>query len=367
MDSIKGMLTQVPSVDVQGTVNDELLRDIDESREKQARAIATALTRRSEDDPLKVCVMVRVRRLFDLSLSQEAFTVMLHVVTCWMCEGDATHDQMSDEFIESVGADAFVYDADPDLAFYTPDYRPRIAIRNLHGGRSSLKGDEGEDFFYRTFVDGKTIVTWEVEKLCEIGSLFDLCYYPVDVQALDICLEMKTSLRDTVFIPFPTEATSGGAEFETEVLQLAQVLTNNIHLPDYALIPNHEHTAILYTTNHEDSWTGELFSGVKVTVWFQRRFQNDFYNIGLVQFALTSLVSGVWAIDGSENVEDRIAADFTLVLAGVAMKFVLSQNLPPVTYLTMMEVCACSMTCHLLCPPARLGQPANQLPPLTCD
>ena len=99
-------------------------------------------------------------------------------------------------------------------------------------------------------------------------------------------------------------------------------------------------TAILYTTKPEDSWTGELFSGVKVTVWFQRRYQHDLYYIGLVQCALTSLVAGVWSIDGHTDIEDRIASDFTLVLAGVAMKFVLSQNLPPVSYVTMMEVCS---------------------------
>ena len=64
------------------------------------------------------------------------------------------------------------------------------------------------------------------------------------------------------------------------------------------------------------------------------------YYIGLVQCALTSLVAGVWSIDGHTDIEDRIASDFTLVLAGVAMKFVLSQNLPPVSYVTMMEVCS---------------------------
>lgn len=276
--------------------------------------------------------MVRVRRLFDLSLARESFTVMLHVVTCWVCEGDAEHDQVSEEFIKQHEGQ-FVYDADPDLAFYEPDFRPRIAIRHLHDGTAVLDGEGGEDYFYRSYIDGKTIVTWEVEKLCTIGSLFDLCYYPVDVQALDICLELKTSLSETRFIPFPADATLDSSTTE----DLAQVLTHNIHLPDYALLPGHEYTGMLYTTLPEDSWTGELFSGVKVSVWFQRRYQNDFYNIALVQFALTSLVAGVWAIDGNENIEDRIASDFTLVLAGVAMKFVLSQNLPPVSYITTME------------------------------
>jgi len=32
----------------------------------------------------------------------------------------------------------------------------------------------------------QTLVTWEVQKLCIIGTLFDLKFYPVDVQALDV-------------------------------------------------------------------------------------------------------------------------------------------------------------------------------------
>eukprot|EP01043_Picozoa_sp_COSAG02_P096980 COSAG02_NODE_33225_length_503_cov_1.128713_1_plen_139_part_10 len=133
-----------------------------------------------------------------------------------------------------------------------------IAIRHLSDGTAVLDGTGGEDYFYRSYIDGKTIVTWEVEKLCTIGSLFDLCYYPVDVQALDICLELKTSLSETRFIPFPAEATLDISTSE----DLAQVLTHNIHLPDYALIPGHEYTGMLYTSLPEESWTGEVFSGI---------------------------------------------------------------------------------------------------------
>ena len=328
LEAVKEAIS-LPSVSSTEFVSGDMLRSIDTSREQQARAILRAVERKRSDDPIKICVLVRVRRLFDLSLADESFTAMLHVITCWACEGDAARDQVSEDFVKEHGGQ-FVHDADPELAFYEPDFRPRIAIRHLHAGKAVLDGEGGEDFFYRTYVDGKTIVTWEAEKLCVIGSLFDLCYYPVDVQALDICLELKTSLRETQFVPFPADATISTSTTE----DLAQVLTSHINLPDYAFIPGHEYTGMLYTTLPEESWTGEVFSGVKVSVWFQRRFQNDLYNLALVQFAITSLVSGVWAID---IVADRIAPDFTLVLAGVTMKFVVAQKLPPVSYVTMME------------------------------
>ena len=100
-----------------------------------------------------------------------------------------------------------------------------------------------------------------------------------------------------------------------------------------ALIPKHEFTALLYDTEREKSWTGDQFSGVKVAVWFQRRHENDLYNIAIVQMALTSLVAGVWTMEP----ENRLEPDFTLVLAGVAMKFVIAETLPPVSYVTLLE------------------------------
>ena len=46
----------------------------------------------------------------------ESFTVMLHVVTCWLATEDAANDLVSEAF-ETENAGTFVYDADPDKAF----------------------------------------------------------------------------------------------------------------------------------------------------------------------------------------------------------------------------------------------------------
>lgn len=112
-------------------------------RAAEARSLVSVLEKDYEDDPLKTCVMIRVRRLFDVSMANESFTVMLHVVTCWLCEGDAENDAMDQEFV-SANSGKFVYDADPDKAFYEPDFRPRIAIRNLCEGAATLDGAAGE-------------------------------------------------------------------------------------------------------------------------------------------------------------------------------------------------------------------------------
>jgi hypothetical protein len=88
-----------------------------------------------------------------------------------------------------------------------PDFRPRIRVKGLSEGHATISGEGAENYFYRSLCDGRTLVTWEIEKICKIGAKFDLRSYPVDVQGLDICLEMKTGLAETVLVPFPDEAT----------------------------------------------------------------------------------------------------------------------------------------------------------------
>ena len=44
--------------------------------------------------------------------------------------------------------------------------------------------------------------------------------------------------------------------------------------------------------------------------------------------ARLAFICGVWMI-GPENLDDRLGCDFALVLAAVAMKFVVVQMLPP--------------------------------------
>ena len=137
---------------------------------------------------MKICVMIRVQRLFNVSLANESFTAMLHVVTCWLAVNDAANDAMDSEFeheqagkfvceqLERIASSPHHFvaasppplhrlstaplplrclsaaslppphmrchadDADPDLAFYEPDFRPRIRVRNLSEGEAALDG-----------------------------------------------------------------------------------------------------------------------------------------------------------------------------------------------------------------------------------
>jgi len=54
---------------------------MDRKRAAEARSMVKACHRASDEDPLKICVMIRIKRLFNVSLASESFTVMMHVIS----------------------------------------------------------------------------------------------------------------------------------------------------------------------------------------------------------------------------------------------------------------------------------------------
>merc|ERR1711879_892326 len=60
------------------------------------------------------------------------------------------------------------------------------------------------------------------------------------------------------------------------------------------------------------------------------------YNVFLMVFPITSVTALVWAIETAE-VADRIATDVALLLTAQAFKLVISDKLPKVNYLTIID------------------------------
>ena len=52
---------------------------------------------------------------------------------------------------------SFVYDADPDLAFYEPDFRPRMRVMRLCEGTAAADGEGGENV--RKALQNRTLAT----------------------------------------------------------------------------------------------------------------------------------------------------------------------------------------------------------------
>jgi|EP01046_Picozoa_sp_COSAG06_P053296 hypothetical protein len=170
--------------------------------ERASRALLDSLKNEEVGGPMKVCVLVQVHSIYDVALSEQSFKAEIQVICCWLAEGPAKQDGLSQGFVDEHEG-KFIYDADVKDAEYRPEYYPHINIQHLVEGDPALGGGDSSEYFFRTFVDGSTLVTREVRELCTIGTLFDLHHYPIDIQALDIVLQFKTNALQNVFMPFP--------------------------------------------------------------------------------------------------------------------------------------------------------------------
>ena len=91
--------------------------------------------------------------------------------------------------------------------------------------------------------------------------------------------------------------------------KIADVPFERISLVDYDFIAGHEYTASLFQTSPQSSWSGEVYSGAKVTCWLQRKHEGVHSSSWFTQLWLTTLVLGVWSQEPGDS--NRIGADFT--------------------------------------------------------
>lgn len=69
----------------------------------------------------------------------------------------------------------------------------------------------------------------------------------------------------------------------------------------------------------------------------ERRAAYYMWNIGLPNFLLSLLVFTSFAIE-RQDLADRLSVTLTLVLTSVAFKYMVSQELPRISYLTLLDV-----------------------------
>lgn len=74
---------------------------------------------------------------------------------------------------------------------------------------------------------------------------------------------------------------------------------------------------------------------------FRRKPLYYLVNVQLLMFGIAAGSVGVWSIPVSEGQGDRLALDFTLLLVAVAFKQVVNGDVPPLSYLTILD-------CYLL-------------------
>ncbi len=184
--------------------------------------------------------------------------------------------------------------------------------------KSSIKSnsDDGTTFDY----------TYKIKAQGIFHKEFKLHNFPLDIQQLDICL---TCDRPDII------------QFKENYEYPSLFKREDFHLNSIFKLPFNEKVFTKVTSSKpEESWSQYIYPRVTFTIYLQRE---HWYYISNVCIPI-GLLSGLCIIsmgineDGSRlDTGSRLAITLTLLLTGVAYKFVVADSLPKLSYTTMLD------------------------------
>jgi hypothetical protein len=178
-----------------------------------------------------------------------------------------------------------------------------------------LQDEQVKVVTWRRGRDGSPVVQWSCKVRCAFRERFELKSFPFDVQDLTITLSMQQ-----------TGVTLYEDRFDGSKSLLRDEFTV---LPDFTLDGP-------FLKPRKELALGK-FHTLEIRFLAKRRISFHAWNVFFPVFLLTAMQFSVFAVDVGE-VADRLSVTLTLVLASVAYKYVVSQNLPNISYLTLCDV-----------------------------
>ena len=291
----------------------------------------------------KVSVSMRARRVYDVNTVDETFGVLLHLIFMWELPP---------------------WETPPKDGLYlrdeTPDWVPNFRIKQVQ----ELVHRETQYRLIPASVPGaKDMVLAEDYVQVTLFEPMDLTLFPVDCQGLTVDLELKQDIFEAELVPFE------------DGTPLADVLVDRCFLKDFRLmkmprlnenksrfevmrqslslkeglfsadVGDDDHPdgprqmpfcSFLGLTDKSNSRFGKQFSRLLLRIHVQRSSEFYLTNVAIILFGVTTLAFSTMAYVPTD-LTGRHTIDFTLILTAVAFKLTVSQLIPAVSYLTLLD------------------------------
>merc|ERR1712217_603469 len=177
---------------------------------------------------------------------------------------------------------------------------------------------EDEDFGvvkWRLGPDGSAVVQWSAKFQGTFRERFELRSFPFDVQPLSIVV---TSQQKNVRL------------YEDKFDGVQSKLRHEyMTLPEFSLVGPH--------FRPEPELSLGKYVSLRVDFVATRKFKYHIFNIYFPLFLLTGMLFCSFAVEPGEAA-DRLSLTLTVVLASVAYKYIVSQDLPRISYLTLCDL-----------------------------
>jgi hypothetical protein len=263
-----------------------------------------------------VQIGIIVRRLFNVDTVEQVFGTQFTVIMMWDCPEGEEPDE----------------DDDGD---WVPKWTPKYMVRKV------MEEIRKNEQFSCVVVDGRRVVKMEAEWVVNLQERLELHAFPVDCQELSIEIASVMPTSSYRFLPLVSSGSksSGGGKS-----QLVRLLTSGCEMNDFELLTSRPFTFDLFMAK----MLLKTVSQLTVKIQVQRKSSYYMINVALVMFLICSFSFCAWSCHPAD-MGSRHGVDFNLILTAVAFKLVLTSMLPPVSYVTLLDMYVMSCFGFLAC------------------
>jgi len=206
---------------------------------------------------------------------------------------------------------------------------------NVYVGNCSVESSDKLETWWRVEADTKTI-SLRAKVQGRFTTVFDLRKYPFDLQALSISLTCSYESKYCIFVPYQRpnadyiDYTNFALKNTYDLKDLVRITSTMAQSRNSRLAPN--------------------YSKSTVSVFVQRKPMFFVWNVYLTYFLLNSLAVSCYGVSVVAPI-DRSNTGLTVLGISVTYKLFASENIPPISYLTALDVyilCGFTLVCCMV-------------------
>mmetsp|Transcript_234 Transcript_234/g.373 ORF Transcript_234/g.373 Transcript_234/m.373 type:complete len:431 (+) Transcript_234:130-1422(+) len=238
-----------------------------------------------------------------------------------------------------------------DPVNFTPEFVPNFEFPNAKEETLERRALENGNPFCIQEVDGTKLNFLRTLVYLTVIERLELTSFPFDVQELTLIMDMSfASIQKAMFVPgrgaFPkpdeavlstgkADATLSIGDFKVPLLILNRQYCT---VPDFDV----ERCVLQFRSAcyaGDEVLGDEAFRWGQVTIRIQlkRKAEGYLYRVAFYNLLLAYTSVCAFALNPVDGLGDRIGFLITLILAAVAFQFIVSQYLPNVSYLTLLD------------------------------
>eukprot|EP00823_Brevimastigomonas_motovehiculus_P000389 TRINITY_DN1047_c0_g1_i1.p1 TRINITY_DN1047_c0_g1~~TRINITY_DN1047_c0_g1_i1.p1 ORF type:complete len:348 (+),score=87.96 TRINITY_DN1047_c0_g1_i1:101-1144(+) len=244
----------------------------------------------------QVSASVRVMSISQVSTVEQSFNADFLLVLTWIDRS-------------LIGANPKDIDWDTTT---TLSWNPKFSIKN------ALELERLEETGGRRLEDPSTGLVKETARFRgSLSQYLELETFPFDTQELTIVLACNKSSSELIFEMPPPD----------------KIKLNKFIMPEWQFLATKWQVVL---TDPSESTSKRSYSELHVKLQAMRKSESYLWNVGVVTFIIVSLAFLAFCMR-PEELSNRLAVTLTLLLTAVAFKLMVSDSLPKVAYLTLLD------------------------------